>query len=143
MYFHSRCISRHFVVGLMFCMFYSYAPLTVCVDELFMKRYTTCESKFLLIYIIDTITYLLSKICHSWPKHDVAQSCSERIRELLYHLVICQLLHHLVICVIFVITKNSSISNYLLYLQIEVYHCEFKYITFALLQVLPADKHIM
>jgi hypothetical protein len=27
--------------------------------------------------------------------------------------------------------------------QIEVYHCEFKYITFVLLQALPADKHIM
>ena len=109
----------------------------------FDSLYIKCESKLLLIYIIDTITYLLSKTCHSSPKHDVAQSCSERIRELLYHLVICQLLHHLVICVIFVITKNSSISNYLLYLQIEVYHCEIKYITFALLQVLPAEKHIM
>jgi hypothetical protein len=109
----------------------------------FDSLYIKCEAKHWLIYIIDTITYLLSNICHSWPKNVVAQSCSERIRELLCHSVIRQLLHHLVIRVIFVITKNSSISNYLLYLQIEVYHCEIKYITFELLQVLPAEKHIM
>jgi hypothetical protein len=106
----------------------------------FDSLYIKCEAKHMLIYIIDTISYLLTNICHSWPKNVVAQSCSERIREVLCHLVIRQLLHHLVIRVIFVIT---SISNYLLYLQIEVYHCEIKYITFALLQVLPAEKHIM
>jgi hypothetical protein len=128
----------------MYCL-WSYTQHRISTRNImeFASLYIKCESKLLLIYIIDTITYLLSKICYSWPKHDVAQSCSERILELLCHLVIRQLLHHLVIRVIFVITKNSSISNYLLYLQIEVYHCEIKYITFVLLQVLPAEKHIM
>jgi hypothetical protein len=41
------------------------------------------------------------------------------------------------------ICYNEQLVNYLLYLQIEVFHCEIKYITFALLQMLPAEKHII